>query len=274
MSKTSKHALYYSDDLMINLQLRFGEGLLSPGGAEELARLAAPVDLKGMRGLDLGCGIGGYDSLLVEGHGAAHVTGVDINAAAVKIARQRAADAGLSDRLAFDVVEPGSLPFADAAFDFTFSKDSIVDMPEKAAVLAELHRVTRAGGHLLITDWFRSDAPYTPEMKAWATTGVETYEMASLASTVEDLAAAGFIDIETDDRSDWFISFCRDEFERLSGPLLPAYVRQFGEESARRSVHNSQIRLQLAEQRQLLTAHVRARKPGQLETPAAHTSSR
>lgn len=261
MTASTEHALYYSDDLMINLQLRFGEGLLSPGGAEELARLLGPVDLRGKIGLDLGCGIGGYDSLLVTEHGAAHVTGVDINAAAVTIAEQRAADAGLADKLTFKAVKVGPLPFPDAAFDFAFSKDSIVDMPEKAPVLAELYRVMRPGGHLLISDWFRSEAPYTPEMEAWATTGDETYEMASLRSTADELAAAGFVEIETDDRSDWFIRFCRDELERLSGSLMSVYEDKFGEESARRSVENSRKRLLLAEQRQLLTGHIRARKP-------------
>lgn len=259
-ASTTDHALYYSDDLMANLQLRFGEGMLSPGGAKELAELVGPIDVTGQLGLDLGCGIGGYDSLLVAEHGAAHITGIDINAAAVNIARQRANDAGLSDRLTFKVVEAGPLPFPGAEFDFCFSKDSIVDIPDKSHVLAELYRVLRPGGHLLISDWFRSNAPYTAEMKAWATTGDETYEMASLASTAKALSAAGFIKIEAEDRSDWFVEFCRDELDRLSGPLRSVYEEKFGKESALRSIENSRVRLVLAEQRQLLTGHIRARK--------------
>ncbi len=261
MTESTEHALYYSDDLMVNLQLRFGEGMLSPGGAEELTQLVGPVDLKGKRGLDLGCGIGGYDSLLVTAHGAAHVTGVDINAAAVNIAAQRAANAGLSGQLSYQVVEVGPIPFPDASFDFTFSKDSIVDIPEKAPVLEQLYRVTHPGGHLLISDWFRSAAPYTSEMRAWATTGDETYEMASLRSTADDLAAAGFVDIDAVDRSGWFVAFCKDELDRLSGPLASVYREKFGAESAQRSVENSRTRLILAEQGQLLTGFIRARKP-------------
>jgi len=114
---------------------------------------------------------------------------------------------------------------------------------------------------LLVSDWFRADAPYTPEMREWATTGEETYEMASLRSTAEELAAAGFTGIETEPRGDWFIQFCRDEVERLSGPLWSTYVEKFGEESAQRSVKNAKTRLMLAEQGQLLTGHIRARKP-------------
>jgi len=260
MSDTD-HALYYSDDLMTNLQLRYGEGMLSPGGAEELSRLIGPVDIRDKTGLDLGCGIGGYDTLLVSDYGARRMVGVDINAAAVELAARRAGDMGLSDRVSFHAVEPGPLPFDNDSFDFAFSKDSIVDIPDKAPVLAELHRVIRPGGHLLVSDWFRADAPYTPEMREWATTGDETYEMASLRSTADELAAAGFAEIETEDRSAWFIAFCRDEVDRLSGPLWPTYVEKFGEESAKRSVKNARTRLMLAEQGQLLTGHIRARKP-------------
>ena len=255
------HALYYSDDLMTNLQLRYGEGMLSPGGAEELSRLIGPIDIRGKTGLDLGCGIGGYDTLLVSDHGARRMVGVDINAAAVQLAARRATDMGLSDRVRFEAVDPGPLPFEDDSFDFAFSKDSIVDIPDKTPVLAELHRVIRPGGHLLVSDWFRADAPYTPEMREWATTGEETYEMASLLSTAGELAAAGFTEINTEDRGDWFIQFCRDEVARLSGPLWATYVEKFGEESAQRSVKNARTRLMLAEQGQLLTGHIRARKP-------------
>jgi len=261
MAETNTHALYYSDDLMINLQLRYGEGLLSPGGAAELARLLGGVDVADRHGLDLGCGLGGYDELLVREHGAGHVTGVDVNAAAIDHARRRALDAGLADRLTFHAVDEGPLPFADGAFDFAVSKDSIVDMPEKAPVLAELYRVLAAGGRLFISDWFRGEAPYTPEMEAWATTGDETYEMASLRSTAAELAAAGFVDVETEDRGDWFAGFCRDERDRLAGPLKPIYEETFGAASAARSLANAETRLLLAEQGQLLTGHIRARKP-------------
>lgn len=256
------HALYYSDDLMTNLQLRYGEGMLSPGGAEELARLIGPVEVAGKTGLDLGCGIGGYDTLMVAEHGVGKVVGVDINAAAVDVASRRAHDMGLSDKVTFMAVDPGPLPFEDESFDFVFSKDSIVDIPEKASVMAELFRVVGPGGHILISDWFCSDAPYTPEMRDWATTGEETYEMASLRSTADDLAAVGFVAIETEDRGDWFIGFCREELALLSGALWQTYVDKFGEDSAHRSVRNAQTRLLLAKQGQLLTGHIRARKPG------------
>lgn len=259
--ETPQHALYYTDALIENLQLRWGEGFLSPGGAEELGRMLTGFDLRGLRILDLGCGLGGYDRLMVERHGAGHVTGVDIDAASLAMADGMRRSRGLQDRLSFRQVAPGPLPFGDGAFDLIFSKDSIVDLPEKAPVYDELFRLCQPGGAIVVSDWFRSEAPMTPEMRAWATTGDETYEMDTLASAAADLERAGFRQIETDDRNGWFRDYARDEYNRLRGPLYDTYAERFGADQAQSSVENARIRALLAEQGQLRPGHIRGRKP-------------
>lgn len=260
--ENEKHALYYTDDLIANLQLRWGDGFMSPGGAEELARMMRGIAVKGSTGLDLGCGIGGYDASLVEEHGAAKVVGVDIDGASIEQAKALARDKSLEDRLEFLKVDAtAGLPFEDGAFDFAFTKDSIVDLPEKSPVFRELFRVTKSGGWIIVSDWFRSEEPYTEEMRRWATTGDETYEMDTLNSAAGYVVEAGFVDVELDDRNDWFQDLARDEYERLKGPLYPVYVERFGEDQAKRSVENARVRLLLAEQGQLRPGHIRGRKP-------------
>ena len=257
----AEHALYYSDSLIENLQLRWGEGFMSPGGAEELKRMFAGIDLTTSTVLDLGCGIGGYDRVLVETLGASRVTGIDIDGVSIEAARRMASERGLSDRLHFIAVEPGPLPFETDSFDIAYSKDSIVDIPEKATVLREMYRVVKPGGHVVVSDWFRSEEPYTEEMRAWATTGDETYEMGTIGNAAAYLEKAGFADIATDDRNDWFRALARDEYERLKGRLFATYVDRFGEDQARSSVENARIRSLLADQGQLRPGHVRGRKP-------------
>ena len=257
----AEHALYYSDSLIENLQLRWGDGFMSPGGPDELARMFDGIDLAGTSVLDLGCGIGGYDRVLVERLGAGKVTGIDIDAASVEAAKRMAQGRGLEARLDFRVVEPGPLPFADGTFDIAYSKDSIVDITDKAAVLSEMYRVVNPGGHIVVSDWFRSTEPYTDEMRAWATTGEETYEMDTIENAAAYLEEAGFTDVSMDDRNGWFRELARDECERLKGPLFGTYVEKFGEEQARSSVENARIRSLLADQGQLRPGHVRGRKP-------------
>ena len=128
---------------------------------------------------------------------------------------------------------PVPLPFRDRTFDTVFTKDSIVDLPEKAPVFDEMFRVARPGAWIFLSDWFRSEAPFTEEMRAWATEGGETYEMDTLESAAAALSAAGFTQIETDDRNGWFRDFARDEYKRLKGPLFDTYVARFGRVAGR-----------------------------------------
>jgi phosphoethanolamine N-methyltransferase len=253
--------IFYTDDLIANLQYRYGDGYLSPGGVDELRLMCDGVPIAGRAVLDVGCGIGGYDIALVRDLGAAHVTGTDIEAGVLAEARERASAVGLGGHLRFVRVDPGPLPFDDGVFDVVFSKDAIVHLPEKAQMLREMSRVLVPGGALVLGDWFGSDAPMTPEMRAWATEGDETFAMDSLSRMAEHARAAGFTAIATRDRADWFRDFCRDEVERLEGPLFDTYAARFGDAQARRSVANARTRLTLAEQGQLRPGHLTARKP-------------
>src|SRR5690606_11951053 len=67
--------LNYDDRDTAFLEALWGEGYLSPGGAEEVARVLDGVDLAGKAVLDIGCGTGAITLSLARDHGAAHVTG-------------------------------------------------------------------------------------------------------------------------------------------------------------------------------------------------------
>ena len=99
---------------------------------------------------------------------------------------------GLADRLRYLVVEEGALPFEDSRFGFVFSKDAIVEVPDrnKPEALRELYRVTEPGGWAIVSDWFRGRDEYTDEMEAWASTGGEVYDMVTIETACR-LAAGG-----------------------------------------------------------------------------------
>lgn len=253
---------FYTDELVENLQYRFGTGFLSPGGVTELRLMFDGVPVENRSIVDFGCGLGGYDVELVRELSAAHVTGVDIEPDLLAEAQSRASSAGLDDRLSFDHVAEPPLPYDEGHFDIAFSKDAIVHLPDKAAVLAELYRLTKPGGWLVLADWFGADAPMTPEMRTWASDGEETFHMASLGEMASLARGHGFTTRDIVDRNAWFQEFCRDELARLEGPLFDTYTRRFGHDQARRSVANARARLQLAEQGQLRPGYVRACKPG------------
>src|SRR5262249_52807452 len=79
----------YGDAMVAALELIWGEGFLSPGGPAEVAEILAGIDIGGKDVLDIGCGIGGADFLLVRKHEAASVLGIDVEAPNIERARMR-----------------------------------------------------------------------------------------------------------------------------------------------------------------------------------------
>ncbi len=108
------------------------------------AFMAMLPEVRGLRGLDLGCGEG-YNTRQLAGLGA-RITGIDISEAFIGYAREseRADPLGID----YQIASAQSLPFADGRFDFTTGIMSLMDMPDPARVLQESHRVLKSDGFL------------------------------------------------------------------------------------------------------------------------------
>ena len=107
----------------------------------EMLRLAG--DVSGRRILDAGCGSGPLSAALLD-RGAV-VTGFDVSAAMVELARKRLGDD--ADLQVADLAAP--LPFADAEFDDAVSSLVLHYLEDWAVPLAELRRVLKPGGRLI-----------------------------------------------------------------------------------------------------------------------------
>ena len=119
---------------------------LEPGALEFLARLAVTP---GTRMLDVGCGAG---QIAIPAAGAgAQVTGVDIATNLIEQAQVRAAAAGVKAR--FDEGDAEMLPYADASFDLVVSLIGAMFAPRPERVAAELLRVCRPGGRIVMANW-------------------------------------------------------------------------------------------------------------------------
>jgi SAM-dependent methyltransferase len=94
------------------------------------------------RCVDLGCGGGlHFDNLLGLGW---TVTGVDVSADQLRVARERAGDA-----VELVQADAADLPFDDAAFDAVASVFVHTDVPDYSAVVREAARVLRPGGRFV-----------------------------------------------------------------------------------------------------------------------------
>lgn len=100
----------------------------------------------GRRVLDVACGEG-YGAALLAAE-ATEVVGVDLSGDAIEHARQ--AYASVSN-LVFQQGSATAIPFPDASFDVVVSYETIEHLAEQTTMIAELRRVLRADGVLVIS---------------------------------------------------------------------------------------------------------------------------
>ncbi len=252
----------YDESMQTLLQLLWGDGFLSPGGAAEVARVLEGSDLRGCRVLDIGAGLGAIDELLVTAHGAGSVVGIDLDPALLRMMDQRIARAGLSGRVESRLVEPGPLPFASGSFDVVFSKDSIVQIPDKPALFAEVQRVLRPGGRFLASDWLRGGSgPYSAEMMEYFRLEGIAYSMATLEQSAATLRAAGFVEVEVRDRNAWYLDLAARELASLEGPMRGLIVERIGVTKADHFVANWRQLVLVLRRGELRPGHLKAVKP-------------
>jgi ubiquinone/menaquinone biosynthesis C-methylase UbiE len=252
----------YDPAMQTLLQTLWGDGFLSPGGAAEVAYLLEGTDIAGCRVLDIGCGLGAVDELLVTRHGARSVLGVDVDPGLLATMAQRIARAGLAGKITALRVAAGPLPLVDGSFDVVFSKDAIVQIPDKAAVFADAYRVLCSGGRLIASDWLRGGSgAYSAEMLEFFRLEGIAYNMANMAETTAALARVGFVEIEARDRHQWYRDLARRELAALAGELRPLVTARIGSERTEHFVNNWRQLVLVLERGELRPAHLKARKP-------------
>lgn len=112
---------------------------------ERPAILRLVGDPAGRRILDAGCGSGPLTAALRDQ--GASVTGIDGSPAMIALARERLGEA--VPLHVGDLARP--LPFADQAFDDAIASLVLHDLEDWDAPLAELRRVLRPGGRLIVS---------------------------------------------------------------------------------------------------------------------------
>jgi ubiquinone/menaquinone biosynthesis C-methylase UbiE len=115
---------------------------LQPDVLAELARLRLASLL------DVGCGTGAVLERVRLTDPRVELHGIDLSPAMLAVARQR-----LGQGVDLQVADAEALPLPDAAVDAVVCIDSFHHYPRPQVALAEMRRVLRAGGTLILAEW-------------------------------------------------------------------------------------------------------------------------
>lgn len=117
--------------------------------------------------LDVGCGPGTLAAEIARRYGQAHVVGVDLSEDRLAYARRAHAVANLS----FEVADSYRLPIADNRFDLVYSRLMLEYLQEPGRAVAEMARVCRPGGRVILQDldgqlaWHYPIPPFAGELQ-------------------------------------------------------------------------------------------------------------
>jgi SAM-dependent methyltransferase len=112
-------------------------------GVEDRLRAGATV-------ADVGCGHGSSTLLLAEAYPNSTIVGFDYHEASIDVARKRAAEAGLADRVRFEVA--GAADFPGTEYDLVCIFDALHDMGDPVGAAAHIRQALAADGTWLLVE--------------------------------------------------------------------------------------------------------------------------
>src|SRR5438477_729796 len=112
-------------------------------GVEEKLRVGARI-------ADVGCGLGASSRLMADSYPRSRVTGFDYHKESIELARNKAKEAGLSDRLNFEVAPAASFP--GTGYDLVTVFDSLHDMGDPVGAARHVHGTLKPDGTWMIVE--------------------------------------------------------------------------------------------------------------------------
>jgi 2-polyprenyl-3-methyl-5-hydroxy-6-metoxy-1,4-benzoquinol methylase len=138
------------------------ERFFRPGYAANLVASWIPaltgVDEKlksGAKVADVGCGLGASTILMAKSYPKSEFVGFDYHDRSIEKARQRAKDAGIGDRIRFEIAKAKDYPGKD--YDFVTFFDCLHDMGDPAGASAHVHSTLKKDGTWMIVEPFAGD---------------------------------------------------------------------------------------------------------------------
>jgi len=109
----------------------------------------------GAKVADVGCGLGASTILMAQTYPSSTFVGYDYHEGSIKMARQRAEEAGVSDRVKFDVASSKDYP--GDGYDFVAFFDCLHDMGDPRGAAAHVRKTLAPDGTWMVVEPFAGD---------------------------------------------------------------------------------------------------------------------
>jgi ubiquinone/menaquinone biosynthesis C-methylase UbiE len=110
----------------------------------------------GAKVADLGCGLGASTVLMAQAYEASTFVGSDYHARSIELAEKRASEAGVIDRVSFEVA--GAADFTGTGYDLVTTFDCLHDMGDPLATAKHVREAIAPDGTWLVVEPFAGDS--------------------------------------------------------------------------------------------------------------------
>lgn len=138
----------------------------------------------------------GYLSVELAKLGDYNITGLDISKTFVKIAQNKAKEAGV--KIDFRQGDAAETPFSDETFDFIICTSAFKNFPEPVKVIDEIFRILKTSGKALIID-MRKDVPKQKLNEFVDRMKLNMFDLYFTKSTFKSLAKSAYTGSEIQD---------------------------------------------------------------------------
>jgi 2-polyprenyl-3-methyl-5-hydroxy-6-metoxy-1,4-benzoquinol methylase len=147
----------HDDDVFVGVDAFFRPGYVAALVPEWIPALEGVEEklIAGARVADLGCGLGSTSVLMAQAYRRTTVVGSDYHAESIDQARKNAADAGVGDRVTFEVATAQT--FGGSGYDLVTMFDALHDMGDPVGAARRIHEALAPDGTWLLVEPFASD---------------------------------------------------------------------------------------------------------------------
>jgi ubiquinone/menaquinone biosynthesis C-methylase UbiE len=148
----------HHNDVFIGCEQFFRNGYIANLASAWIPALDGVADKlqAGAKVADIGCGLGASTILMATEYPSSRFTGSDYHDGSIELARKRASDAGVADRVNFEVATASS--FSGTGYDLAATFDCLHDMGDPLSAARHIRQALKPDGSWLVVEPAAADA--------------------------------------------------------------------------------------------------------------------